>query len=130
MTLPPKLQFLNDNHWLFIFGIILLGLFFFLYGCESTVPSMRLDGIKVNRNELVDEVDFILAQAQTKLEDLDKQDEVRQLILDKAAMFSATGAFNPTGLLNILVSVGAIGTAVDARRKLKVIKQKTPPSIG
>ena len=118
------LKFLNDNHWLLIFGCICLCMFFWLYGCESHVKSILEPEKEITRAELENEVNSIMAIAQTKLSDLDKQDEVRQLILDKAALFATTGTFNPTGLLNLIISIGAIGTTLDSRRKLKVTTAK------
>lgn len=124
------LKFFNDNHWLLIFGAICLLAFFWLYGCESHVKSIIEPDKEVTRAELENEVNNIMAIAQTKLIDLDKQDEVRQLILDKAALFATTGTFNPTGLLNLLISIGAIGTTLDSRRKLKVSNKKVDKLIA
>jgi len=98
--------------------------FFWLYGCESRYKIIIEPNKKVTRAELENEVNSIMAIAQTKLSDLDKQDEVRQLILDKAALFAQTGTFNPTGQLNLIISIGAIDTTLDSRRKLKVSNKK------
>ncbi len=117
--LKKILHFCNDNHFAVFAGIILIvGLFYFL-GCQSTVPSMIDPEKKVNRGELQAESDFLIAQVRLKLENLDRQDEIKRLITDQASLFATTGSFNPMGLLNLGVSVFAIGSALDSRRKLK-----------
>lgn len=113
------LKFFNDNHMATIAAIVLLIGGFYFMGCQSTVDSMIDPNKKVTRNELQTEADFLIAQVRNKLESLDRQDEIRRLISDQASLFATTGSFNPMGLVNLAVSVFAVGSALDSRRKLK-----------
>jgi len=117
------LKFFNDNHSAAIAAAICLVLSYWLFGCQSRVTSITNPTQKITRAELQIEIDHLLAVAQSKMSDLDRQDEVRRLILEKASLFAAGGEVNPLGIINLLVSIGAIGTAVDSRRKLKDAKK-------
>lgn len=115
------LKFLNDNHWqaIAVTAIIALGIWF--YGCESKVPSLRDPTKHLTREELKIEVDNFLAQATYRYQQLDQQDEIRRLILEQAVLFGQTGTFSSLGALNLLVSIAAVGSALDSRRKLKSV---------
>jgi len=117
------LKALNENHWYLIGGSIAIALLIWIHGCQSTVSSMVSPGEKITRTELQLEVDYLLGQAKVKLEDLDRQDEIKSLLLEQAALFSTTGTFNPTGLLNTVISIGAVAFGLDRNRKLKVANQ-------
>lgn len=119
------LKFCNDNHW-FIIATVVLGIgFFWLYGCQSTVPSM-IDGKKqITRAELELESDFLIGQIRVKMENLDQQDEIKRLILDQAAIFGQTGTFNPLGLLNSIISIGAISFGLNRNQKLNAALKTT-----
>jgi len=122
------LKFFNDNHWAVIASLLLLlGAFWFL-GCESKVPSMLDPSKLVTRSELQSESDFLLSQVKNKLASLDRQDEIRLLISEQAALFATTGSFNPIGLVNLAVSIFAVGSALDSRRKLKASRSMSPPA--
>lgn len=118
------LKFLNDNHWAAVAGIILIVGGIWFLGCQSTTKSLIDPAKKVTRGELQAEVNYLLAQAKVKLADLDRQDEIRRLIAEQATLFGSTGSFNPMGLLNLGVSVFAVGSALDARRKLKAATEE------
>ena len=120
---------LNENHWYIIAAIIICALLIWLFGCQSRVPSLISPDKKVTREELTNESQFLLAQIKTKMLVLDRQDEVKKLIMDQASIFSQTGSFNPMGLLNTLVSVGAISFGLHKNQKLNAIK-KNPPAAA
>lgn len=119
------LKQLNDKHWYLIAGIAVIALLIWIYGCQSTVTSLIEPDKKITRAELELETNYIIGQAKIKLIDLDRQDEVKHLILEQAAMFGTTGTFNPTGLLNTCISIGAIAFGLDRNKKLKeTLKEK------
>ena len=120
------LKFCNDNHWFIIGAACIIGMIFWLYGCESQVSSMIDPGKKINRQELQLETDYIIGQAKVKLADLDKQDELKKLILDQAAIFGQSGSFNPMGLLNTIVSIGAISFGLNRNQKLNDLQKNNP----
>lgn len=96
------------------------------FGCESTVVSMMDPTKKITRAELELESDYLIGRLKCKLNELDKQDEIKQLMIDQANIFATTGTFNPTGLLNTGISIAAIAFGLDRNRKLKIaVKEKT-----
>ena len=95
-----------------------------VYGMSSRVPSVSDPNMKLNRQELQIEYDHIIAQYKLKFINLDNKDAVKRIILDQAVLFGQTGAFNPLGAVNLLVSIGAAGSALNSRRKLKIINGK------
>lgn len=119
-------KFFNDNHWQVIAVIILLSAGFWFYGCQSQVQSLVDPAKKVTRTELIGEVDAFLATAKAREMSLDEQDELRKKILDNAALFAQGGQMNPMGALSTVVSIFAIGSAVDSKRKINTLtKTKT-----
>jgi len=73
----------------------------------------------VTRDELHDELSFIIAQAETRFKSLDRQDELKQLITDQALLFAQGGAINPIGLLTANAALLGIGATVDNVRRRK-----------
>jgi hypothetical protein len=123
------LKFFNENHWQVIAVIILCAAGVWFYGCESRVQSIVNPAVKVTRTELMGEVDAFLATAKAREMTLDEQDALRKKILDNAALFAQGGAMNPMGALNMIVSIFAVSSAVDSRKKLKdVIKDRKEPA--
>jgi hypothetical protein len=124
------LKFANDNHWYLIAAAILSSLIFWSYGCESKVKSLCETGQMVNRSELQNELNYIVGQAKAREEDLDKQDAVKQSLLDAVNIIGSTGSINPSGLINLAASIGAISFGLTQRQKLKVaIAGKTTNSV-
>lgn len=122
-------KFLNENHSTAICVLVLLALGFWFYGCESHVRSIIDPTKKVNRTELLGEVDAFLATAKARELSLDEQDALRKKILDNAALFAQGGQMNPMGAVSTIVSIFAIGSAVDSKRKLKhVIAERIAPT--
>lgn len=93
----------------------------FLYSCDSTTMSLRDPNQKVSRYELQAEYDYITAQLLIRTKDLDRQDAIKALITDQAALFAETGTINPAGLITSVIAIFGIGAAVDNIRKRKVI---------
>lgn len=119
-------KFFNENHMSVIAVCVLAAIGFWFYGCESQVQSMVDPSQKVTRTELLGEVDAFLATAKARELSLDEQDALRKKILDNAALFAQGGQLNPIGAVNTIVSIFAIGSALDSKRKLKnVIAERT-----
>ncbi len=119
------LKFANDNHWYIIGLTAAICLSLWLYGCESEVKSMIDPNKKVNRAELELESEYLIGQLRIKLTDLDKQDEIKIMLLEQAMIFGSTGTFNPAGLLNTIVSIGAISFGLNRNQKLKKVIKDT-----
>lgn len=113
----------NENHAFLIGAIAVLAIGFYGYGCQSSVRGIIDPEQKLTRAELQTEVDYLLAQAQNRLDELDRQDEIKLLIFEQAALFTQTGTINPIGLLTTAISVVAVGSALDQRRKKKELEK-------
>lgn len=98
---------------------VILAVFFMLwvFSCESTVISMVDSSVKVTRVELLAEVDMFLARAEARLQDLDRQDLVKQTVFNSIAEILATGTINPAAVFLTLGNILGIGAIVDNVRK-------------
>lgn len=112
---------LNDQHWYIVAVILVIGFMIWIYGCQSQVASIMHPGQKVTRAELELESDYVIGQFRVKLADLDRQDAIKTLILEQAAIFGQTGTFNPTGLMNVGISIGAIAFGLNRNQKVRKI---------
>jgi hypothetical protein len=124
MTLPKQLKILNDNHSTAIAISIIIAAAIWLYGCEPKTMSLLDPAKQITRAELEAESALLIARINTAQSDLQKKEQVKKTILDQAAIFSTTGQFNPIGALNGIISVFAVGSALDSKRKLKAITTK------
>jgi len=115
------LKFFNDNHWYIIAGLMIALSVFWTYGCVSTTTSLLYPEQKVCRSELQNELNYLVGLAKAREEDLDRQDEVKQALLDAANIISQTGSINPSGLINLAAMIGAIGFGLNRNQKLKTV---------
>jgi len=121
MKLP---KFANDNHWFIIAGAVIIGVLVWTYGCESEVPSILDDTKKVNRTMLTAELNYLIADVENRVSSLDKQDEIKQALLDSVNILGTTGNINPSGLINLAASIGAISFGLNRNQHLKKEKAK------
>ena len=124
--MKPTLKFLNDNHWYIIAGIVLAGATSLTYGMQSKCPSLLNPQNKVNREELQNEVNYIIGRARAMEKNLDRQDAVKQALLDAANVMGTGGQINPSGLINLAASIGGISFGLTQRQKLKAATVKKP----
>lgn len=109
---------------IFAVFFVICGLFYF-YGCEAKTPSLIDPAMRVTRRELESEIALLNSRISIRIEGLDNQDKLKKMLLDQASFVAAGGTFNPIGALNSLISVLAVGYAVDSRIKLTTtVKQK------
>lgn len=118
------LRFLNDNHWYIVAVVILSSAIFWSYGCESKVSSLLDNANLVNRAQLENELQYLIGEANAKIANLNKQDEIKQALLDAANIVGQGGQINPSGLLNIAASVGGIAFGLSQRQKYRYALQK------
>lgn len=108
--------------------VVIIGLFWF-YGCESKVASVQDPNQRVTRAELEAEIAYFNAKAQARISTLDQQDKLKKMLLEQVAVISTGGTFNPVGALNSIISILAVGYAVDSRKKLaNANKTRTTPA--
>ncbi|MBA7653710.1 hypothetical protein ES703_61567 [subsurface metagenome] len=98
----------------------------FALSCPPRVTSLIDPQKKVTRAELQLELDTLIGLAEIKKADLDKQEQIRKLILENAMMMITAGAFNPLGLATALFAFYGIGTAANSAKnyaKKKIIEK-------
>jgi hypothetical protein len=118
------LSFLSENRWYVIAGVILSFAIGCTYGMQSKCPSLVQPGAKINRAQLQNELHYIIGQAKCYEADLDKQDAVKQSLLDAANILSTTGTINPSGLLNLAASIGGISFGLSQRKRALTAEAK------
>lgn len=89
----------------------------YAYSCQSVVISTLQPGQKINRQELIDEVDAFLAAAETKFNDLDRQDMVKDTIFNSVLELAKGGAINPAGIALVIGNIMGLGAVIDNVRK-------------
>lgn len=119
-----KLSDLSTNWPKAISIIVLTALLFWGYGCPARVPSLITDGKKVTRPELQIELDTIVATAEFRLTELDRQDQFRDIIFKNAMLMIEGGALNPVGIITLLA--GLYGVTRGAKDLKDRVKKKTP----
>lgn len=121
-------EWTNENHWYIIAAIVICSFLVWLFGCQSTVKSMVFPDRLITRSELHAESEYLIATLEARVEDLDQQDEIKRLILEQAAIFGATGTFNPLGLFNTIISVAAISFGLNRNQKVNALQKITHPN--
>lgn len=91
--------------------VITLGFLLYCYSCESKVKSLNQKGRMVTRQELQLELNNFVDLAQIRFLDLDRQDQIKTLILQNAMVLVQGQPFNPLGMLTGLAAVYGIGQA-------------------
>ena len=117
--LKKLLTWCNDNHWYVIGTIILASLSIWLVGCQSTVNSLLTPEKMVTRGELQAELEYLINLAETRKDELNRQDEIKAQLLNIASVVSADGTFNPSGLISILTTIASLSYGLDRNYKLK-----------
>ncbi|MBA7714915.1 hypothetical protein ES703_123947 [subsurface metagenome] len=95
--------------WPKTFAIIALTvLLFWGYSCQPKVASLITEGKQVGRAELQIELDTIVATAEFRLADLDRQEAFQDLIFKNALVMVETGTLNPVGIITMLAGLYGI----------------------
>lgn len=122
----------KNGRTLLVYGVI-IGVLVFLYACESRVRS--LDGSKklITRTELVMEFNAYIDKYDMRFASLDRQDKVRQLVINNAMLFVQGSTLNPVGIITAILGIYGVqqaakntsGAIKDARRKRNNNKSPT-----
>lgn len=115
-----KLSDLSDNWPKSIALILLAGFLFWGFACPSRVTSLSVPGKKVTRPELQIELDTIIATAEFRLADLERQDQFRNIIFKNALLMVEGGTLNPLGVITGLAALyGLTRGGSDIVKKVK-----------
>lgn len=106
-----KLSDITDN-WPKAAALCLLtAILFWGWGCPSRVPSLLEPTRKITRPELQIELDTIIATAEFRLADLDRQDQFRDIIFKNALLMVEGGTLNPVGVLTGFAALYGLASA-------------------
>ena len=121
--LNESLSFFVDKWPILLAWNVCIGLLFYAYGCEAKTRSLTRPETSVTRSELRIELDTLLARGEAGVADLDKQEEIRNIIFNQGLMIAQGGAVNPVGVITTLMAVFGIGATADDIRLRKKIKK-------
>jgi hypothetical protein len=100
--------------------IVLTALLFLGHSCQPETKSLIHPGERITRPELQIELDTIIATAQARMADLDKQEAFRDLIFKNVLIIGQTGTLNPVGILTLLTGLyGITRGAQDVKNRVK-----------
>lgn len=100
--------------------LVLTALLFLGHSCQPETKSLIHPGERITRPELQIELDTIIATAEARMADLDKQEEFRDLIFKNVLIIGQTGTVNPTGIITLLAGLyGITRGAQDVKNKVK-----------
>jgi len=119
-------KWINDNYWYIMALVAIAAMFLWTYGCESKVASLIDPTKQINRAELKVEADYLAGKIQIATEDLDKQDAIKQELLNAVNMVGNGGQINPAGLVNVGATILAIGWGLKKNQALKAATTKNP----
>lgn len=97
----------------FVAGMLCL----YQYGCEPTVKSLANENNYVNREELTIELNALMAKAEVRMIQLNKQDELRNILINNALLLAQGNPTNPLGIVTALAALYGIGTGVVSAKK-------------
>ncbi len=107
--------------------LITFGVLFFLYACEAKTHSLTKTDKLVNRQELQFELDQFISLARIRMLDLDKQEQLRAIVLENALILVQGQPFNPFGLISAVAAIYGLtkaGSTVSKKVKYTLIKRK------
>lgn len=117
-----KLSDLSENWPKTIALIVLTAIIFWGYGCPPLTDSLITPGKKITRPELQIELDTFVATATFRLADLERQDQVRDIVFQNALLLIEGGGINPVGVITMLA--GLYGVTRGGSDLVKRIKKK------
>ncbi|GAH68726.1 unnamed protein product [marine sediment metagenome] len=105
------LEWFKKHTTILVTTLTCIAFMLYCYGCEPKVRSLIDRDQLINRQELQLELDQFIGMAQLRMADLDKQDNLRAIILQNALILVQGQPFNPLGILTAIASVYGITQA-------------------
>lgn len=102
--------------------VIILALLFYAYGCQPRTYSLIDHKKKVDRQQLLFEMDSLVNRYEAGIKDLDAQVKIRNIIFQQGLVIAQGGAINAPGLIITLLSVFGIGVTVDDVKNRKKLR--------
>lgn len=85
----------------------------YAYGCEPKTKSLTRPGEKITRIELQTELELFLARAAAGKKDLDRQEQIRDMIFNQALVIAQGNQVNPIGVVTSILALLGIGATAD-----------------
>ena len=104
-------EWLKNNWKAVLIGVTTVLLMMFYIGCQARTKSLSDPKRLVSRGELQIELNNVLATAELRMADLDKQEAIRSLILQNALVLASGGTLNPVGIISAIAAVYGLATA-------------------
>ena len=104
-------EWLKKNWKAILIGVTTVLLMLFYIGCQARTQSLSDPKRLVSRGELQIELNNVLATAELRMADLDKQEAIRSLILQNALVLASGGTLNPVGIISAIAAVYGLATA-------------------
>lgn len=126
-------EWIKKHYTSLIMLLVTAGMLFFIYACEPKVKSLTEPDVMVTRAELQLELDQLLMTAQIRMADLDRQNQIRSIIMQNALLIVEGQPFNPFGLLTAVAALYGLttaGTKVSKTVKNGINKRKVNNGTG
>lgn len=114
--------FIKHNQFIIVFGGVAGFLILWGHGCEPKVASLTDYKQQVTRDELQFELDGLLAKAESRFAELDRQVAFKEAIFNHTILYATTGTIDPLGMITTIAALLGFGAVIDNRRKDSVIK--------
>ena len=114
------LQWLNKHKTALIGYLICLAIMLFIYSCEPKAQSLSNNGKLVTGAELQLELNHFIDTAEIRFASIERQRQLRALILNNALIVVEGQPANPLGILTGLLAI--YGTAQAAKNTKGAIK--------
>ena len=92
-----------------------IGFSIYAFGCQPETTSLLDPKEKVTANELATEMEFLLARFENRKNDIEKQQALRNFILNQTFTIAQTGAINPLAIATSFMSLLGIGAMADEK---------------
>lgn len=117
------LKLLKENWFTFVLMAGLIALQIIATGCPPRTRSLLDETKQITGPELQIELDMLIAQAELRFTDLDKQQQLRDNVTKNALVMIEGGTINPAGLITGALAV--IGLATAGKKTAQAVKKKT-----
>ena len=125
------LQWIKKNFSIILTGLVTIAFAIYCYGCEPQTASLVTPHKLINRQELQLELDQLIGLAQLRMVDLDKQEQLRSIVLQNALILVQGQPFNPLGLITAIAAVyGVTQGGSKVTKAVKTVRNKRKVNNG
>jgi len=117
------LNWLKDNLQWLLGSLLMLGMIYYIVGCQPTSQSLLDPDKHVTGDILMKEFQLIAATYEKRIADIELQQKIRNILLQESLTLANTGQLNPVGILTSLMSIFGIAATADAVRSRKRLKK-------